>query len=156
MMNKNIKIFGNEYTVEEALAKAQSHSSWLFWIAGLTAINLVYSLFAQDYFMVAGLGLDSFIASFLASSEDQFYTLQTILAVGFIAFFLVTGYIAQKASIASIAAGTVVYALDSVLFITVYFDFVSFAFHAWATISLIAGMIYLFNIRGMEPVVESS
>lgn len=152
-MDENIKVFGNEYTKEAATRKMRGHISWLFWIAGLTFANVIYILLDQGYFMVAGLGLDAFLAAFLADTEEQFRSFRIYLGVGFVAFFIMAGYLGLSRNIGIVTLATFVYAVDTLLVATVYFDIMSLVFHIWATVSLVMGVMIMnqLNKPRQEP-----
>ena len=87
-MDDMVSVLGNDYTLEGATQKMKGHLSWLYWIAGLSLANLAYAFFGQDYFMVAGLGVDSYIASYFATSDEDYYLMQQLLGFGFVLFTL--------------------------------------------------------------------
>jgi hypothetical protein len=148
MEETRIVVLGDEYSIDKATKTMRGHVSWLYWIAGLSLANLLYIVFDQGYFMVAGLGLNSFVADWLADSEEQVFWFK--LAVGFslVVYFTVSGYLAlTKKRIMPVVIATIVYALDAILFATVYFDIVSLLFHIWATFSLMIGASFMIKLR---------
>jgi hypothetical protein len=146
-MDQKVKVLGKEYDVDEAEAKMRGHISWLYWIAGLTLVNIAYIYFDSDYFMVAGLGLDSFLASYVATSEEGFYSTQRYLGIAFVAYFVFSAYLAQQKNIGAVIAAIVLYTADTALFATVYFDVMSLAFHVWATVSLVLGAMFMSQLN---------
>jgi hypothetical protein len=146
-MDDMVSVLGNDYTLEGATQKMKGHLSWLYWIAGLSLANLAYAFFGQDYFMVAGLGVDSYIASYFATSDEDYYLMQQLLGFGFVLFFLAAGYFGTARNFSLVLVATIIYVLDAVLFSTVYFDIMSLLFHIWAIVSLVAGLIFMVQLR---------
>jgi hypothetical protein len=151
-MEEKIRVLGNDYTLEGATQKMKGHLSWLYWIAGLSLANLAYAFFGQDYFMVAGLGVDSYIASYFTTTDEDYYLMQQFLGFGFILFFLVAGYFGAARNFSLVLVATFVYVLDAILFSTVYFDIMSLLFHIWAIVSLVAGLIFMIQLRKISVV----
>ena len=155
-MENKISFFGKEYAVDDAIKKMNGHLSWFFWIAGLSLINLIYAILDQDYFMVAGLGLDSVLAGYISTSEEQFNSIQLYLGFAFVAFFLVSGCWARTNNIFAVGIATAIYAVDTVIFATYYFDFVSLLFHLWATVSLIIGGVLMSKLNRVSQPGEAA
>ena len=138
-------------------ARMRSHVSWFYWIAALSLVNIIYTLAKQSYFMVAGLGLDSYLANHFAVSEENFNHLQLAFGLGFVMFFAIAGWLAYRKNLPFSVLALLVYGIDSVLFVTVYQDWMSFAFHVWAVISIIRGIVVMRTLRQTEqaPAVVS-
>ena len=159
MEEEKIVVLADQYSIDEATQKMRGHVSWLYWIAGLSLANLVYILLDQSYFMVAGLGLNSFAADWFSANEEQVVSFE--LAIGFllVSFFVVSGYLALKRGmVIPVVIATTVYAIDAILFATIYFDIVSLLFHIWATLSLVQGVMFMIQLKkhsqGTSPVEE--
>jgi hypothetical protein len=161
MEETKIVVLADAYSIADATQKMRSHISWLYWIAGLSLANLVYILLDQGYFMVAGLGLNSFAADWFSATEEQVVSFKITLGVLLGLFFVVSGYLALKrAMVIPVVIATTVYALDGILFATIYFDIMSLLFHLWATLSLVQGVMFMIQLKkhaqGISPVEEIS
>lgn len=157
MEESKIVVMGNEYSIDEAVKRMRAHLSWLYWIAGLSLANLVYILLDQGYFMVAGLGMDSFAAYWFAASEEQFTSIQLPVGFALVVFFLVSGYLGiVRNKIVVVIIATAIYTFDAILFATIYFDIMSLLFHIWATVSLVQGVMFMIQLKyhGRENAVN--
>jgi hypothetical protein len=72
---------------------------------------------------------------------------------------MVSGYLALKRGmVIPVVIATTVYAIDAILFATIYFDIVSLLFHIWATLSLVQGVMFMIQLKkhsqGTSPVEE--
>lgn len=70
----------------------------------------------------------------------------------FVVYFIVSGCLERSGNLVAVGAATLFYAIDLLLFAILYFDILSLAFHIWATVSLVMGL--LFAIRKNKPYQE--
>ncbi len=116
-----IKVGDREMLPTRVKAEAFRGSDWLFWIAGLSAINGLLLWFAADRMLLIGLGSSLFCHSFgnLMGHELGSTTLIPALTITLeavlIGFFLVCGLLARRGWLAAIFAGMAAYALDAAL-----------------------------------------
>ena len=132
-------------------------ASWFYWIAGLTLINTIVSIFNGSYNFVSGLGITQIIDGIFYVLKDYFGNhivyLGAAIDLIFVAIFFVLGILAHKKMVWSMILGTVLYGIDilSFLFVT---DYLSIAFHALAIFSIIKGIQASKKLKNIEQIEE--
>ena len=124
-------------------AKAARGASWFYWIAGLSLINLFAIIGNTDFRFVFGLGVSEFLGEWAkqAATNGSGSSDVAIAAGGSLAmtaFFALCGRFAHRPSVPAFVIGTLVFALDSLVFVVVK-DWVAVAFHAYAIYALWQG-----------------
>ncbi len=116
-----IKVGDREMLPGRVKAEAFRGSDWLFWIAGLSAINGILLWFAADRMLLVGLGSSLFFRAFGNEIGRQLGSATLVpaftiaLEALIIGFFVLCGFLARRGWISAIFAGMVAYALDAVL-----------------------------------------
>jgi hypothetical protein len=127
-------MYGNELTFE-AHALEQRYKSgarWFFWIAGLTIVTSIVSLFGGGFAFFLSLGSTQFIDGVAKGMSQEFG--ETTKIVGLILDILVAGvfaligWFALKRQLWSFIVGMVLFVLDALLLLVSQI-WISFAFH---------------------------
>ena len=119
--------------------KIRNHGSWYFWIAGLTLVNTVTSFSGSGGAFLLGLSITQVFDSFAASAGGGGTMVALLLDAMAIGMFVLFGVFALKSHNWAFIVGIILYGLDTVLTL-LFQSWLSLAFHAWALVSLIAGM----------------
>jgi len=125
--------------------------SWLYWVAGVSLVNMIVEATGSETHFALGLGVTS-VAGYIGSQSGG--TVQGIA----IAFTLVTcalliffGYQACRGHVWSFGAGIVALVLDTLLlFIGGTTAIISIIFHVWAIFSLVNGLKLAVQLQKMQ------
>lgn len=116
----------------ESEKKSRSGASWLYWIAGLSAVNAIAFFSGGDWSFFFGLGSLQIISALGSAMEDS---IGTTVAIGLnvigVALFILLGFFAYKKHSWAFIVGMVLYALDSVCFLLAS-DYLGLILHALA------------------------
>jgi len=126
----------------QLLQRRDLGGGWFYWIAGASILNSVLYAARIDWGLVVGLGITQVIDAFAIALSHTVRTpiyaiLLDILVAG---IFLLFGRSARRGRLGIYALGIGVYALDGLIFIWAA-DWFAFAFHVFATYSLITGWL---------------
>jgi hypothetical protein len=116
-----------------------SSTSWFFWIAGLSVINSLISVFGGGVRLIVGLGITSVADALSSESGATVKVLSfvfTLLMAGLIA---ILGVLARKFFHWAFIVGMVVYALDGLLLLIAP-DYLGLGFHAFVLFLLSKGV----------------
>ena len=119
--------------------KIRNHGSWYFWIAGLTLVNTVTSLSGSNGAFLLGLSITQVFDGFGAAAGGGGKMVALLLDAMAIGMFVLFGVFALKRHNWAFIVGIILYGLDTVLTL-LFQSWLSLTFHAWALVSLIAGM----------------
>jgi hypothetical protein len=127
-------MYSNELSFEahDLEQRYKSGARWFFWIAGLTILTSVVSLFGGGFAFFLSLGTTQFIDGVAKGLAPEFG--DTTKIVGLIldilvaAVFALLGWFALKRHLWSFVAGMVLFVLDALLLL-VFQIWISFAFH---------------------------
>lgn len=142
------------YVLERQL---KGSASWFYWIAALSAINWVASLFSVGYSFVVGLGvtqlIDGMAQGLIQELGSQTRTTLTIISfvamLGFAGLYALFGFMGSRRASWAFVVGSILYILDAVIFIWAR-DFLPLVFHALALFSLLRGPGIIKKIKQLE------
>jgi len=142
--------------IEEKLRlekKFYASISWFFWIAGLSFINSILFVTNANISFTFGLGITQIIDVFgmvLAEERSEYYRYLTfaliLLATG---IFALMGYFARQRKRWAIIVGLVLYALDSIILLTVQY-WIGFLFHIFVIIMISMSFGHLLQLEQLE------
>jgi hypothetical protein len=132
-------------TVQLAIAAARviRSANWFYWIAGLSAINVMSGAFGATMKFIIGLGISEVftaIATGIAADGGSTTSVALLYAasLGVTAFFAACGWFARRPSTVAFVVGMVAFALDTLIFVYVS-DWIGVAFHAYVLFNLWRG-----------------
>jgi hypothetical protein len=121
-----------KFEIRDLEQRYKSGARWFFWIAGLTFVTSIISLYGGGFAFFLSLGSTQFIDGVARGLSQEFGDSTKI--VGLILDFLVAGvfaligWFALKRHLGSFIVGMVLFALDALLLL-VFQIWISFAFH---------------------------
>lgn len=109
-------------------------ASWFFWIAGLSLVNTVIGIAGSDWAFVLGVGVAQIMTASAAELRGADASTISLLALwgaslALSALFGVCGWLAKAPSTAAFAIGTILFALDTLIFV-IALDAIGIVFHA--------------------------
>ena len=121
-------------------AGIRSGASWFYWIAGLSAVNLVLELVGANFgFAVGSAAFDVCVA--LSRSGGQFNLLPALGAGLVIGGWALLGYFASRASRAAFIIGVILFTLDTLLLLRLgASSFIGVAIHGYILFRLSIGL----------------
>jgi hypothetical protein len=126
-----------------------------YWIAGLSVVNSLISIFGGGIIFVIGLGATLFIDAVAAGIAQELGGNVIVLVMGFLfslifdLIFVLFGYFAGKGKRWAFIAGLVLYGLDALLML-VFQEWIGFAFHLYFMWGVWQGMQALGRLKAME------
>jgi len=127
-------MFSNElgYEAQALEQKSRSGARWFFWIAGLTILTSIVSLFGGGFAFFLSLGTTQLIDGMARGLSQEFGDATKIIALVLdilvASVFGLIGWLALKRHLWSFIAGMVLFVLDA-LILLVFQIWISFAFH---------------------------
>ena len=96
-------------------------ANWFFWIAALSLVNSVISLYGGGWGFSIGLGftqiLDAVAHNYVAGGGAEWLrTAVFLLDLAIVGLFVAFGFFARKANMMAFVTGLILYILDAVLF----------------------------------------
>ncbi len=137
--------------------QAKSGVDWFFWIAGLSLINTVISLFGGTLTFVMGLGATLVVDVFARLLEKEMTSgggiiitaisivIDLVVACIFVAF----GLLGRRRHRWAVIIGMILYVLDALIFLA-FGDFLPVAFHGLALWGLWGGFRALGALQTLE------
>jgi hypothetical protein len=120
------------YEVHALEQKSKSGARWFFWIAGLTIITSIVSLYGGGFAFFLSLGTTQFIDAMARGLSQEFGDATKIVALVLdilvAGVFGLIGWLALKRYLWSFIVGMVLFMLDA-LILLVFQIWISFAFH---------------------------
>lgn len=143
--------------IAQLLRRSISGAQNFYWIAALSVINSVVSVFGGGMYFVVGLAAtllaDGFFLGMAEALPDAKLVVQLIgLAVSAVvsAFFAVLGYFAVKGKRWAFITGIVFYALDTLLML-VFQEWLGLLFHGFFLWGLVNGLQALNQLQKFLP-----
>jgi hypothetical protein len=134
-----------------------SGANWFYWIAGLSIVNSVVSLFQGDWSFIVGLGVTQVIDAIAAAiAEDAsggvgiIRIVALVVSISFAGLFAGFGWLANRGLGWAFLVGMVLYALDGLLFLLVQ-GWLSLGFHVFALVCIFKGYQSLRLLRQTAP-----
>lgn len=107
-------------------------ANWFYWIAALSVINTMVTLFGGSWNFIIGLGItqivDTYSYQYAAGLGSYAGYLAIFIDLVIAGFFAVLGYLSNKKKNWSFILGMILYAADGLLFVVVL-DYLSILFH---------------------------
>ena len=136
--------------LEEDAAQFVSGARWFYWIAAFSAVNSTIAFFSGDIYFVIGLAYTMFVDGVAYALEPEFGSVVKIaaLVVNFIisGVFALFGFLSLKGIRALMVCGIGLYIIDGLIFL-IFADFLSVAFHGYASFCLIRGFLSLNKLK---------
>ena len=138
-----------EIDLEKLKGQVASGANWFFWIAGLSLVNSVVFLVGGSWSFIVGLGITQLVDAVVVAATANGGPAAVILR--FVAFgldvvvagvFVLVGWLARKHKVWAFVVGIVLYLADGLLFL-VFSDWKSVAFHAFALLFIVVGLLAL-------------
>jgi hypothetical protein len=128
-------------------ARVRSGANWFYWIAGLSLVNSVSTLFGGGLSFVLGLGATQIIDAIAfglkegldAQTAGIVTAVAMVMNISLAGIFVLFGIFANKHRRWAFIAGMVLYVLDGVIFV-IFPDFLSIIFHLYALYGLFNGL----------------
>jgi hypothetical protein len=126
-----------------------------YWIAGLSVINSLVSIFGGGLVFVIGLGATMFIDAFTSAVASEMAGSSIVLGMGFLfslvfdIIFVLFGYFAGKGHRWAFFVGMVLYGLDAVLMLF-FKEWIGFAFHLYFLWSIWQGFQALGKLKALQ------
>jgi hypothetical protein len=144
-----------EVVLAGQMATFRGGANWFYWIAALSVVNTLISLFQGGWGFIFGLGVTQIvdaIAAVILEEQGDSTGLIRIIALGasvfFAGFFALFGWLANQRQGWAFLVGMVLYLLDGLLFLLVQ-DWLSLAFHGFALFRMFQGYQALREIRAV-------
>jgi len=121
-----------------AAGRVRASGKWFYWIAGLSLVNSLASIFSANLRFVVGLGIASVVDA-LAKRAGSLGSLLAIFINGCVAgIFVLFGAFAVKAQKWAFLVGMALYLFDGLLLLSVK-DYLGVAFHAYVLFAIYRG-----------------
>ena len=141
--------------------RARSGASNFYWIAGLSVINSLITMFGGGTRFVVGLGIttviDVFAYSFATELPEGALLIKGIgfaLGLGVNGIFALFGYFAAKGKRWAFITGMILYGLDSLLSLVLQ-DWFGFGFHLFLLWGIFAGFQAATKLEQMQMGADS-
>jgi hypothetical protein len=151
---------GQLLMVTSLMRRVRSGGSNFYWIAGLSVVNSIISVFGGGISFVIGLGLTQIVdgiallfAQESPGSANLIKAMGLILSIGLSSVFVIFGYFAGKQKRWAFIVGMVLYGLDA-LILLVFKDWIGVLFHLFFLWSLWGGLQALNQLQkvSMPPI----
>lgn len=139
--------------------RLRSGTSWFFWIAGLSLINTLATLFGVSWNFAIGLGITQVIDIVAMTLVSKLHGpgvlivdgIAIVMDLGLAAMFVAFGWLARRNHAWVFILGMVIYALDGLLFV-LFQSWLSVGLHAFALFGLYQGLQALYALRKLPTV----
>ena len=121
-----------------AAARVRSGADWFFWIAGMSVVNSVATLFGSTWQFVLGLGVTQIVDAVAAELGGAAQVVALLSGIVPVAFFAVMGYLARRGRRWPFVVGMLAFAVDGVVVLLLQ-NVISAAFHAYALYRIYGG-----------------
>jgi hypothetical protein len=128
--------------------RVRNGGRWFYWIAGLSAVNLVFFVMGSNTGFALGTSIDWLIQGVLEELADP--SLAWIAHVAVIAFFAFLGVRATAGAQWAFILGGVVYAVDGLLLLLVG-DWIGIVVHVVALFAIVTAITSLRQLRRTVP-----
>lgn len=91
-------------------------ANWFFWIAALSLVNSIISLFYGNWSFSLGLGVTQIFDAAARDAGEWLKIAVFLLDLVVVGLFVLFGYFARKGNMMAFITGLILYVLDSVLF----------------------------------------
>jgi hypothetical protein len=143
--------------IAQLLRRASSGATNFYWIAALSVINSIVSVFGGGMYFVVGLAMTLLVDGFFLGAADALPDAKLVvqligLAISVVvsAFFAMFGYFAGKGKRWAFITGIVLYALDTLLMV-VFQEWLGLLFHVFFLWGLFNGLRALNQLQKFLP-----
>jgi hypothetical protein len=152
----------NSQELNQAMALAglqrrmKSGANNFYWIAGLSAINSLVTIFGGGFYFVVGLGITLIIDGLATGISQELGGSPLVLGLGFLfslffdAIFVAFGYFAGRGHRWAFIVGMVFYSLDALLMLA-FKEWLGFGFHLFFLWGVWGGFQALGNLQAARP-----
>jgi len=136
--------------------QVKSGGGFFYWIAGLSIVNSLVSIFGGGIFFVIGLGATLIIDSLAKGVSDNMGGNPVVLGMGFLfslvfdLIFFGLGYFAAKGKRWAFITGMVLYGLDALIMLA-FQDWLGFGFHLYFMWGIWNGLRALGRFEALQP-----
>ena len=142
--------------------RMKSGASNFYWIAGLSVVNSLVTIFGGGFYFVIGLGVTMLIDAVAFGISEEIGGRPLVLGLGFLfslvfdAIFAIFGFFASKGQRWAFLAGMVLYSLDAILMLA-FQEWLGFGFHLFFLLGIWNGLQSLRKLKALSPpIVEAS
>ncbi len=135
----------------DALNSARNGANWFYWIAGLSLVNSLISVFGGQWNFIVGLGITQVVDA-IVSHGGEATGITAPKIIGLIvdlviaAIFVVCGFFSNNLQIWAFVIGIVLYLLDGLLMLVIG-DFLSAGFHAFVLFWVFRGLFAARSVK---------
>lgn len=135
--------------------QVKNGASNFYWIAGLSVVNSLISIFGGGVVFVIGLGVTLVIDAIAKGASDELGGNPVVLGMGFLfslifdLIFVAFGYFAIKGNRWAFITGMILYGLDAVLML-LFQDWLGFGFHLYFMWGIWSGLQALGKLKALQ------
>lgn len=139
----------------DAVRRMKNGANTFYWIAGLSVINSLISIFGGGVYFVIGLGVTLAIDSIATGISQELGGSPIVLGMGFLfslifdLIFVAFGYFAGKAHRWAFIVGMILYGLDALLMLA-FQEWIGFGFHLYFMWGVWQGFAALNKLKTLE------
>lgn len=127
-----------------------------YWIAGLSVVNSLVTIFGGGFYFVIGLGVTLLIDGLALAISEELGGSPLVIGLGFLfslvfdAIFAIFGYFASKGQRWAFIAGMVLYSLDAALMLA-FQEWLGLGFHLFFLLGVWTGLQALRKLNALRP-----
>lgn len=135
--------------------RVKNGAATFYWIAGLSVINSLITIFGGGFYFVIGLGVTLFIDGVAKGIAQELGNNPVILGMGFLfslvfdIIFVLFGYFAGKGHRWAFIVGMALYGLDALLMLA-FQEWLGFGFHLYFMWSVWQGFAALNKLKALQ------
>lgn len=135
--------------------RMKNGANTFYWIAGLSLINSLITIFGGGFYFVIGLGVTLIVDAITAGVSQELGGSPLVLGMGllvslfFDVIFAIFGYFAGKGHRWAFIIGMILYGLDAILMLT-FKEWLGFGFHLYFMWSIWQGFSALGKLKALE------
>jgi len=134
--------------------RCRSGARWFYWIAALSLVTSLISLSGSQWGFILSLGvtqvIDALAAGLTEGVGNAARAVALVLDLSIVGAFALAGYFSERRHTGVFAAGMLLYALDSLLFVYVG-DWLGVGFHAFALYCMFVGLRACLKLNAAAP-----
>jgi len=161
-MNDQVQTSQIEVAKYNLVRQLKSSAGWFYWIAALSMINWIASVFQIGYGFIIGLGITQFIDGFAVALKERlgsdYGTLLTLVSfaatLALSLLFAGFGFFGNKRASWAFWIGITLYVMDALLFVWVQ-DWMPLIFHGLALFYLFRGPGIIKKLQALDEASPS-
>ncbi len=126
-------------TLQQLYGAVKSGGKWFYWVAGLSVINTLITLFHGNVAFIVGLGATQILDAVISEIGAKAAVIALSVNLVITGVYVLLGYFACQRMRWAFILGMVFYALDGLLFLLVK-DWLPLAFHAFVLYAISRGL----------------